>query len=125
MEISHMKPLSILLAATALVTSGAAAAQSASDARCIVLATGFANQAKDPNQQKIAEDTLYFYLGRVGGQPSSAEFKAALDAEAKTITDANADTQMAQCVSAVKSKVVLLQSLAPPARKAPANPQGR
>ena len=120
-----MKPLSILLAAGLLVTGGAAAAQSAGDAKCIVLATGFANQAKDANQQKIAEDTLYFYLGRVDGQPSPAAFKAALDAEAKTITDANADTQMAQCVSAVKSKVVLLQSLAPPPPKAPSNPQGR
>jgi putative SOS response-associated peptidase YedK len=119
-----MKPLSIALAAALLVTGGTSAAQSASDARCIVLATGFANQSKDANQQKIAEDTLYFYLGRVGGQPSLAGFKAMLDAQAKTITDATADALMAQCVSAVKSKVVLLQSLGTPPRKA-ANPEGR
>jgi hypothetical protein len=119
-----MKPVSIMLAAALLVTGGAAVAQSASDARCIVLATGFANQSNDANQQKIAEDTLYFYLGRVGGQPSPAGFKATLDAQAKTISDATADTLMAQCVSAVKAKVVLLQSLGTPARKA-ANPQGR
>ena len=120
-----MKPLSIMLAAALLVTSGAAAAQSAGDARCIVLAAGFANQSKEANQQKIAEDTLYFYLGRVGGQTSSAEFKAALDAQSRTITDANAATLMAGCVGAVKAKVQLLQSLAPPPPKAPANPQGR
>ena len=120
-----MKPISIILAAALLVTSGAAAAQSATDARCIVLATGFANQSKDANQQKMAEDTLYFYLGRLGGQPISAEFKAALDAQSKTITDANAGTLMGECVNAVKAKVQLLQSLAPPPAKAPANPQGR
>jgi hypothetical protein len=32
---------------------------------------------------------------------------------------------MAECVGAVKAKVQLLQSLAPPPPKAPANPQGR
>lgn len=119
-----MKPHSIMLAAALLASGGAAAAQSANDARCIVLATGFANQSKDANQQKIAEDTLYFYLGRVGGQPNSAEFKATLDAQGKTINDANAATLMAECVSAVKSKVLLLQSLST-RPKAPANPQGR
>lgn len=119
-----MKALSITLAAALLATSGAAAAQSATDARCIVLATGFANQSKDANQQKIAEDTLYFYLGRVAGQPNSAQFKAALDAQSKTITDANAANAMAQCVGAVKTKVQLLQSIASPP-KAANNPEGR
>ena len=119
-----MKLLSITLAAALLATDGAAAAQSASDARCIVLATGFSKQATSANQQKIAEDTLYFYLGRVGAEMNSAQFKAALDAEAKTITDANAGTLMAECVSPVKAKVQLLQSLATPPRP-PASPQGR
>ncbi len=116
-----MKPLSIALAAVLIATSRGAAAQSAIDARCIVLATGFAKQATGANQQKIAEDTLYFYLGRVGAEVTSAQFKATLDAEAKTITDANASTQMAQCVSPVKSMVQMLQSVARP----PANPEGR
>ena len=115
-----MKPLSIALAAALIVTSGAAAAQSASDARCIVLASGFAKQATGANQQKIAEDTLYFYLGRVGNV-SSAQFKATLDAQSKTLSDANASTLMAQCVSPVKSMVQMLQSAARP----PANPEGR
>lgn len=120
-----MKPLSITLATALLATSGASAAQSATDARCLVLATGFANQAKDANQQKIAEDSVYFYLGRVGGRPNSAEFKAALDAQSKTITEANAATLMGECVAAVKTKVQLLQSIAASSPKAPANPQGR
>ena len=125
MEISNMKAFSIMLAAAFLATSGAAAAQSATDARCIVLATGFANQSKDANQQKVAEDTLYFYLGRISGQPSSAQLKATLNEQAKTLTDANAATQMGECVNAVKTKVQLLQSLATPPAKAPAAPQGR
>ena len=120
-----MKPLSIALATALLATSGAAAAQSANDARCIVLASGFASQSNGASQQKIAEDTLYFYLGRVGSEVSSAQFKAALDAQAKTITDANAATSMAQCVAAVKTRVQLLQSVGTPPPRPPANPEGR
>ena len=119
-----MKTTSIALAAALLAMAGPAVAQSATDARCIVLATGFANQPKDANQEKIAEDSLYFYLGRLAGQPTSAQLKTMLDEQAKTITDANAATLMAECVSAVKAKVQLLQSLAPQARPS-ANPQGR
>lgn len=126
-----MKIRTIALAAALLATSGTAVAQSAADARCIVLATAFANQSKDANQQKIAEDSLYFYLGRMNGQPTAAQFKAELDAQSKTITDANAGPLMNDCVKAVQVKVQLLTSLAQqsqpqaPAAKPPANPQGR
>lgn len=125
-----MKIARIALAAILVATSAAATAQSATDARCIVLATAFANQSKDANQQKLAEDSLYFYLGRISGQPSTAQFKAALDAQGKTISDANAGTLMGDCVKAVQAKVQLLQTLAaqspPPAPATkPTNPQGR
>jgi len=123
-----MKVTHLALAAALLTTSGAALAQSATDARCIVLASAFASQSKDANQQKLAEDSLYFYLGRVNGQPTTPQFKAALDAQSKTLTDANAGTLMGECVKAVQAKVQLLQTLATPpapATKPPANPQGR
>ena len=127
-----MKTTTLALAAALLATSGAAAAQSATDARCILLASGFAGQSKEANQQKVAEDTLYFYLGRIGGQPTTAQMKAAMDTQAKTITDANAGTLMGECVKAVQAKVQLLQTLAAqaapqsqPATKAPAKPEGR
>lgn len=125
-----MKSIHLALSAALLATSAAAAAQSANDARCIVLATAFANQSKDANQQKIAEDSLYFYLGRIAGQPTTAQMKAVMDAEAKTLNDTNAGALMGECVKAVQAKVQLLQTLAaqspPPApTKPPANPQGR
>jgi len=125
-----MKTTRLVLAAVLAATSTATAAQSAADARCIVLATAFANQSKDANQQKLAEDSLYFYLGRIAGQPSTAQFKTALDAQSKTITDANAGTLRGDCVKAVQVKVQLLQTLAaqsaPPAQATkPTNPQGR
>jgi hypothetical protein len=124
-----MKLTTPAVAAALLATNGAAAAQSATDARCIVLASAFANQSKEPNQQKVAEDSLYFYLGRISGQPTTAQMKAAMDAQAKTITDANAGTLMGECVKAVQAKVQLLQTLAgqsqPQPAKPPAKPEGR
>ena len=124
-----MKLTKILAVAALIAPVTAASAQSATDARCILLANVFAGQSKDANQQKVAEDTLYFYLGRMSGQPTPAQMKTAMDAQAKTITDANAGTLMGECVKAVQAKVQLLQTLAaqsqPPAAKPPAKPEGR
>ena len=125
-----MKATRLALAAALVATTGAATAQTANDARCILLANAFAGQSKDANQKKLAEDSLYFYLGRIDGQPSAAQMKTVMDAQAKTLTDANAGQLMGECVKAVQAKVQLLQTLAaqsasPAPTKPPANPQGR
>ena len=121
-----MKTPCIAITAALLATSTAAAAQSATDARCILLSSIFAKQGKDAQSQKVAEDSLYFYLGRIGGQPTAAQMKAVMDAQAKTLTDANAGTLMGECVKAVQAKVQLLQTVAAQAQPAkPAQPQGR
>jgi hypothetical protein len=119
-----MKATHFALAAALVATSGAAAAQSATDARCLILSNVFAQQTKDANAQKTAQTALYFYLGRVN-QPAST-LKATLEAQAKTITDANAGQFMNDCVKEMASKMQEMQSLspAPPADKK-ATPQGR
>jgi len=129
-EYRQMKSTPLAVAAALLMASTAAAAQSANDARCILLANAFAGDAKDAKQQKIAEDTLYFYLGRIAGQPTAAQMKAALDEQGKTLTDANAGPLMNDCVKPVLAKVQVLQSLATeskpaPQAKTPAQPEGR
>jgi len=125
-----MKAIHLTLAGALLMASGSASAQSANDARCILLANVFAGQSKDARQQKIAEDTLYFYLGRIAGQPTSAQMKAVMDQQGKTITDANAGPLMNDCVKPVLAKVQVLQSLSTgskpaPLAQPPAQPQGR
>ena len=99
-----MKTTTIALAAALLATSATATAQSATDARCLVLSNAFAQQTKDANQQKLAEDTIYFYLGRINGQPTAAQLKTILDQQAKTITNATAGAQMGDCVKAVQKE---------------------
>jgi hypothetical protein len=115
-----MKTLRMAFAATMLVASAAASAQSATDARCIVLSNIFAADAKDANAQKLAEASFYFYLGRIGPL-TSAQLKTQLDAQAKTITDATAGNLMNGCIKEFQAKVQLMQSLAPqpaaPAKK--------
>ena len=130
-----MKATHLTLVAALLASGTAATAQTATDARCILLANAFAGNATDANQKALAQATLYFYLGRMNGQPTTAQMKAALDQQAKTITDANAGTLMGDCVKPVSAKIQLLQSLSPPSppaaaapapqAKPPAQPQGR
>ena len=125
-----MKALTIALATALLASGGAASAQSASDAQCIVLSNAYAGQAKDAKAKEIAEAALYFYLGRVGSQTTVAQLKAQLDAQAKTITQANDGPAMGKCADAIQVKVNMLKSLggpapAKPAQPKPAQPAGR
>lgn len=115
-----MKVIKILLATGLLGAGSAAAAQTASDAQCIIVSNAFANGSKDANQQKTAEAALYFYLGRIGSQMTGTQLKALLDQQAKTLTDQNAGAAMNKCVQAIQTKVQLLQSLSKSAQ-----PQGR
>ena len=129
-----MKTVTIALGAALLATSGAAAAQSATDARCILLANVFAQQAKEPNAQKAAEASMYFYLGRISASTTAAQMKALFEAQGKTITNENAGTLMSECAKAVQAKVEMLESFGPKqapaaqpkaAQPKPAQPQGR
>ena len=122
-----MKFNAIAVGAVLLATSGPAAAQSATDARCILLdADVFAQQVKDANAQKAAEASLYFYLGRISSaeQHRCAGIEGPVESQGKTITNANAGALMSDCAKAVQTKVDMLQSLAPPqpAAAKPAKP---
>ena len=116
-----MKALNIALATALLATGGAAAAQTASDAQCIVLSNAFAGQAKDAKAKEIAEASLYFYLGRVGNM-TAAQLKTLLDAQSKTITQANAGPGMQKCAAAIQTKVELLKTIAATSKPASAKP---
>ena len=116
-----MNTLKIALATALLATGGAAAAQTASDAQCIVLSNAFAGQAKDAQAKELAEASLYFYLGRVGNM-TAAQLKTLLDAQTKTLTQAAAGPAMNKCAATIQAKVDLLKSIAASAKPAPAKP---
>lgn len=116
-----MKSLRIAVAAALLMTGGAAVAQSATDAGCILVSNAFAQQAKDANAQKLAEASFYFYLGRIGSSASAAQMKSLFDQQAKTVTETTAGGLMDSCVKEFQAKVQLVQSLSakPPAATPP------
>lgn len=122
-----MKALRIALATAFLATGGAAAAQTASDAQCIVVSNAFAAQAKDPKAQKIAEASMYFYLGRISNTMTAPQLKALLDAQTKTLNQQNAGPTMTKCAAAIQAKVDMLETAggAKPATAEPAQPPGR
>jgi hypothetical protein len=115
-----MKTITFAVAAALLVSGGAATAQTARDAQCIIVANAFAKDAKDPDQKRAAEAAIYFYLGRVGDSMKPAELKTLLDAQSKALTDATAGPTMDKCVAAIQAKIQMMQGLAGPAKATPA-----
>ena len=116
-----MKALPITLAAALLATGGAAAAQSANDARCVLLSSAYAKDAKDANAQKVAEASFYFYLGRIAPTATAAQLKTLFDQQGKTLTDAAAPGLMNACAKQLQDKVEMLNTLSgpPPAATPP------
>ena len=116
-----MKSLRIAVAASLLMTGAAAAAQSATDARCVLLSSAYAKQNQDANAQKVAEASFFFYLGRVTPGATAAQLKALFDAQAKGITDANAPGLMNSCAKEFQAKVEMINNLEgpPPATTPP------
>src|SRR3569833_1933919 len=110
---SFLLSVFFVLGVALLATSAAAAAQSATDVCCIILSNVFAQQAKEPNAQKAAEASMYFYLGRISATATAAQIKALFEAQGKTITNENAGTLMSDCAKAVQAKVELLESFSP------------
>jgi len=114
-----MKSIRIAVAAALLMTCGGALAQSAKDAQCLILSNAFAQDTKDTNAQKLAEASMYFYLGRIAEGATATQLKTLLDAQAKTIDEKTAGGLMNTCITGFKAKMDLVQSLAP---KQPATP---
>ena len=80
-----MNATRILIAAVLLTSGGAATAQSATDAQCFILSNAFAAQAKEPDAQKAAEASIYFYLGRIRDTMTAAQLKPLMEADFKAI----------------------------------------
>lgn len=126
-----MKALRIAIAASLLMASGAALAQTAAkDAGCLLVSNVFSKDTKNPDAAKLAQASVYFFLGRIGPQTTSAQLKAMMEAQSKTLTDANAGGVMNECIKDFQTKMQLVESLnpsatAPAAKPKPAQPQGR
>jgi hypothetical protein len=116
-----MRPFHLFTAAASglLALAAPAAAQSlASDVKCLVVSNLFA-KSKDPKARQAGVETRFFYLGRLNG--SAAQIQAALEAQGRTITQANAGPTMQACARAVVQRASEVQAIGqrirPPAKK--------
>jgi len=125
-----MKFVTTALAASLLSVSGAATAQTATDAGCMIVSNAFAQSSKDANQQKLAQASLFFYLGRISDSTTPAQLKALLDAQSKTIDEKTAGPMMNACAKTFEAKMDLVNSLSgpkpqPQSEQKSKQPQGR
>lgn len=89
------------------------------DVRCMIVANIFANAEKDASKRQVAGAARLFYLGRVDARMSGAGLKAALIAQAKTVTPENAGPAMTACARSMQGKMAALQAIgqSTPAKK--------
>src|SRR5437764_1536406 len=109
-----MKAVPIALAAALLLPGAPAGAQTASDVRCLILSNVFAQKAAEPDVQKVAQASFYFYLGRVADRVTAPQLKALFDDQSKTINDDSAGAMMKNCVQKLKSRASQCHSLSQP-----------
>ena len=114
MEEPRMNFVRLALATALVISSGAAVAQTATDAGCLMLSSAFAQKSADEQVKKIAETAYYFYLGRVLDRTTAPQMKALLDQQSKVINDATATAMMKNCVQTLQSRSDLVQSLSAP-----------
>ena len=76
--------------------SSPAAADGASDVKCILASNIFIKAARADSMRKIAGDAAFFYLGRMD-RYNTAQLRALIVQQKKTITTANAGAVMNAC----------------------------
>ncbi|MDB5684144.1 MAG: hypothetical protein JWM75_1842 [Sphingomonas bacterium] len=111
-----MRATYLILATMVAAFPAAASAQTAvaDDARCLIVSSTYARTAKDPKAQQVAQTASAFYLGRIDGRYPPAALKAALAAQVKLLTAANAPAIMNGCAARVGQAEARIQGVAPP-----------
>jgi len=99
-----------LIAGLLVLGSGQAAAQSVdNNARCLLVSNLFANAAKEAKAKEVANAAKLFYGGRVSALPT-AQISAALAAQHKQVTPANAGSTMNACAQAMERALKNIQA---------------
>jgi hypothetical protein len=91
------------------------AAQSVDDdVRCMLASNYFAHAAKDPQQQKIAQASAAFYLGRLDARISNQQLVSAEMAQAKSMTKDSLGPIMNNCAKRLIQKGIAQRALSGP-----------
>ena len=94
-----------------VVATPASAQSTASDAKCLIVSNVFAKAATDPKAREAAKLASFFYLGRLDGRVPVSQLEAALIAQQKGLTAANAGPVMNECNQFIARRSAALQAL--------------
>lgn len=92
------------------------------DVRCVLASNFFGHAAKDPQQQKIAQASAAFYLGRLDARISTQQLVSAEMTQAKTMTKDSLAPIMNACAKRFFQKGIAQRALAGAATGKPAPP---
>ena len=106
-----MSRIALLAIGALALTAVPASAQTPNDVRCLLVSNVFAKAGKAEKERKIAEATMYFYLGRIAGRFSDAQLKAAFDAQQKAIKGMNGAPIMTACARNMTTSASKVQTL--------------
>ena len=94
---------------TVLFAGTPATAQSTNDLRCLMASNLFSKAAKESKARQVAEAAKYFYLGRVSGRFTEQQLRVQMQAQTKTITQANAGDVMSACTRQMQSGAAMIE----------------
>ena len=100
------------LAIAALTLAGVATpsmAQAPSDATCVLVSNLFAARSTDAAQKKVAENSLYYYFGRVDTHLSGTALQSALRQAGASINMQNAGPTMTTCARNMQARAAAFQ----------------
>ena len=69
------------------------------DVRCLLLSNAFGQAGTDDRAKQVARQSLIYFLGRIDGRADAAAITAAVRAQAATIDQKTAATDMNACVA--------------------------
>jgi hypothetical protein len=81
------------------------------DVRCVMAGNVFGATEKDPGRKQLALATALFFAGRVDARLTPAQMKAAVAAQGKALTTANAPGVMTECAKQFQAKERAMQTI--------------
>jgi hypothetical protein len=93
-----------------LVGSTASAQPAHNDVQCLLVSNLFAKNGKEPKSKTVGQAAAFFYLGRIDGQMSGDQLKAAVREQQKSVNATNAAAIMARCARRMELGAKSIQS---------------
>jgi hypothetical protein len=86
-------------------------AAAATTVNCLLASNIFAQKEADPKAKALAQQTLYFYLGRLDPRITAPQLKLDLKRSADSLKGVNAAPLMNACLRELQAKGQMLQSV--------------